>query len=139
MARCAECGDEIDGRDLRHAAPCALVRRYTEQTTQRIALCDLLIGRAMRMQAADVFEEAELSDSIAAAATGYALLHATQRTLSDSRLDRAAHMEWIALRTELGQIHWGGRFNRCGYHAHQIDAHTAAMTWIEMLTRGASR
>lgn len=98
----------------------------------QIALCDLLIGRALRLRAADAFEEALLSDSIAEAAPGLPLVLATQEALRDSRLDRASHFEWIARRAEAGQIHWGGRWNRCGWCPRQDDEQTAFMTWWEV-------
>jgi hypothetical protein len=33
----------------------------------------------------------------------------------DDALAEAAQWEWIAQRAELGEVLWGGRFNRCGF------------------------
>jgi hypothetical protein len=69
----------------------------------RAALCDLLLGRRLRSRAEWFLTEALDYDSRG--------LH----ELADTKLDDAAHWEWIAIRCEHGQILWGGRLNRCGY------------------------
>lgn len=87
----------------------------------RIAFCDLMIGRQLRIRAERYLREALLAN-----------VEGCFPTHADDLLDRAAHCEWIAARAERGEINWGGRFNRCGYHAHFIDERTAAMTWAEV-------
>lgn len=121
---------------------------YTSLSTQRIALCDLLIGRHLRLQADEAFRGAlrnadelalvgEQRDVGSAQARGAAALLGRFVAIMESRLTRAAHLEWIAVRAEQGQIHWGGRFNRCGFDPVQIDEHTASMTWGDMLINQA--
>jgi hypothetical protein len=121
---------------------------YSEQTRLRITLCDLLIGRSFRLGAASAFEDAELSDAIAIASRANLsperqqlmplLGAAMQESLRDSKLARAAHLEWLAGISERGEVHWGGRFNRCGFQAAQLDATTDAMTW-EAVTQVCAR
>jgi len=69
----------------------------------RATLCDLLIGRSLRLRAEQVLREALACERYIS--SDAALIH----------LDNAAHMEWIAVRAEQGFIRWGGRLNRCGY------------------------
>lgn len=80
--------------------------RFSEHTTRRIELCDLLIGRTLRLRAHNTLCRALWLESGGA----------PQSEVLD-RLDQAAHLEWIAVRAERGNIYWGGRFNRCGYQA----------------------
>jgi hypothetical protein len=67
-------------------------------TWYRAALCDLLTGRRLRHRAAEVLERALWCES--------------QGIPFDYHLASAAHLEWIAMHAERGQILWGGRFNR---------------------------
>lgn len=83
----------------------------------RAALCDLLMGRILRMRA-----EGQLRQGLALerrarfmhpAATAVMTQHAI------TCLENAAHYEWIACRAEQGAIRWGGRLNRCGYQPRE--------------------
>lgn len=68
----------------------------------RATLCDLLIGRWMRAIAHEKLDEALIAEE-----GGW-------RKEALERLDYAAHLEWIAWRSEMGQILWGGRLTREG-------------------------
>lgn len=72
---------------------------------EHVQLCDLLIGRSLRLHAKQRFELAEKNETYAPGARYFVNVH----------LDSAAHMEWIASIAEQGLVRWGGRFNRCGY------------------------
>ena len=66
-------------------------------------LCDLLWGRWIRSFATREFEMAlviEEQGALPAEVTEF--------------LDRAAHWEWMAARSEQGQILWGERYDRQG-------------------------
>lgn len=69
----------------------------------RLMLCDVLQGRVLRLHAARVLTEALELEARGVPAEAV-----------DEELGRAAHLEWIAARSEQGQILWGGRLNRCG-------------------------
>lgn len=68
----------------------------------RVTLCDLLVGRYMRALAAE-----KLADALMIEEGGW-------KREALERLEAAAHLEWIAVRAEMGQILWGGRMNRYG-------------------------
>lgn len=69
----------------------------------RAPLLDLLIGRMFRQRAEGTLQVALDIEQYGAPV----------EAVTDE-LDRAAHQEWIAVRSEYGQIAWGGRINRCG-------------------------
>ena len=69
----------------------------------RVAVCDLLHGRSFRAHA-----KQRLQDALDFEAGG------APRQLVTEELDVAAHMEWVALITECGQVRWGRRQNRVG-------------------------
>lgn len=69
----------------------------------RATLCDLLLGRVFRGHA-----ERELGVAFECERYG-----APPATVTEG-LDRAAHLEWIAQKSEWGQILWGCRLNRDG-------------------------
>lgn len=70
----------------------------------RVTLCDLLIGRRIRLVA-----EQHLTAALALER------HGSPGFVIDKLLEEGAHCEWIACRSEQGKILWGGRLNRCGY------------------------
>jgi hypothetical protein len=80
---------------------------YCPEALARIALCDLLIGRDLRLRAEKFFQQALLLDRMRLASA------------ADECLSMAAHAEWIAVQAERGCIAWGGRFNRCGYQPRE--------------------
>jgi len=67
----------------------------------RVMLCDVLLGRVMRLDA-----DKRLAEALDMEARGAPV------KVVEQLLDGAAHMEWIASITERGQVHWGGRRNR---------------------------
>lgn len=69
----------------------------------RATLCDVLMGRQFRGYAEDMLELALDCERLGA-----------PRKIVTGALERAAHWEWIAEKTERGHILWGGRLNRCG-------------------------
>jgi len=71
---------------------------------EHVKLCDLLIGRAMRLNAARELERALLLESIGG--------HASE---IHYRFGSAEHLEWVASMAEKGRIKFGARHNRCGY------------------------
>lgn len=73
-------------------------------TEARATLCDLLIGRRFRSIAAEHLRAALMLED-----------YRSPDHVIDTLLDEAAHCEWIACRSEQGQMLWGGRLNRCGY------------------------
>lgn len=81
------------------------LRDDSELFMARATLCDLLIGRWMRMMAAE-----KLADALIVEEGGW-------MKEAQERLDHAAHIEWIAQRAEMGQILWGGRYTRYGDRA----------------------
>lgn len=70
----------------------------------RAALCDLLIGRRFRMRAQQHLDAALHLEE-----------YGVPAYVTDDLLGQAAHCEWLACRSEQGEILWGGRLNRCGY------------------------
>lgn len=78
-------------------------------TRARAALCDLLIGRSLRLRAAAMLREALASERYISLEGALGLL------------ESAAHIEWIAVRAEQGRMRWGGRLNRCGYQPADVE------------------
>lgn len=74
-----------------------------ELRVARTQLSDLLIGRMFRLHAQDTFEVALDIER-----------HGAPRDTVTHELERAAHQEWVAVRSERGQVVFGGRLNRCG-------------------------
>lgn len=72
-------------------------------TRARSAICDLLQGRVLRQHAEETLKVALEIERLGA-----------PLDVVVTELERAAHWEWIAVRSEWGQIMWGGRLNRCG-------------------------
>lgn len=73
-------------------------------------LCDLLWGRWIR-----AFAERELADALTVEALG------APRAAVTEALDRAAHYEWMAARSEQGQVLWGERLDRQGRRPEDAD------------------
>lgn len=71
-----------------------------ELTLQRTILCDLLLGRRLRLRAAKIFELA-------------LTVRPEHARLADEWVAEAAQMERIAQWAELGTVAWGKRHNRC--------------------------
>lgn len=85
--------------------------RLSELQVQRIILCDLLTGRFFRELAAHYLKTALDFDELG-----------VPEYRVNLELTRAAHAEWMALRTEWGHIGWGDRFNRCGWQAYSEES-----------------
>lgn len=77
--------------------------RFDALWKQRAVLCDLITGHMLRVRAAQMLESALESEAL-----GFPL------AIVQQDLDAAAHMEWIAEKSERGQILWGGRYDRYG-------------------------
>ena len=72
----------------------------------RAMLCDLLIGRFLRLSAYEALDSAVEAERIA---------RANEWTIYASfDLERAAELERIAALAEQGLVFWGGRYNRDG-------------------------
>ena len=77
-----------------------------QQHFYRTVLCDLLTGRVLRGYAQESLNNALLLEK-----------HSRFRLIAtEEYLDNAIHFEWMAKIAEQGNVRWGGRFNRCGYH-----------------------
>jgi hypothetical protein len=76
----------------------------SELLEARVAFCDLLHGRQLRMRAEYMLAGAIVLESSYGVPSG----------IVTEELDRAAHMEWIAMVTERGQVCWEHRINRRG-------------------------
>lgn len=74
----------------------------------RIAFCDLLLGRTLRLSS-----QAALDCALACEASHLMSPHPGAVPLVDEYLERGALQEWIAVRAERGEINWGERVNRC--------------------------
>ena len=91
------------------------MKANTDLLEQRTALCDLLIGLRFRAMAAREFYTAMLYENWPEPSDPDELSDGHSKRLCEDHLERAMHLEWVAVIAETGQVLWGGRNNRCGF------------------------
>lgn len=89
------------------------VRTYDDLLRERIALCDLLIGRYLRGLARDELNQARAFEDVMAA-----------------YLERAAHTEQMAGWAEKGEIGFGYRKNRCDEVVMKVEVRLPGGGWF---------
>lgn len=83
---------------------------------ERVILCDLLIGRRLRLQAAEGLERALTLEALALRddfAGGW-------QSCIDGDVLAAASVERMAAMAEQGKVLWGNRFNRHGQRPEEL-------------------